>query len=546
MKPAQHTSGKQAFMSCEWREAFALLSSADAEVSLSPADLERLGISAYMLGRDTDALGSWTRAFSEFVEQGEALRAARVGFWCSLVLLLGGQGAQSGGWLSRTERLLQGQPDSPEHGLIAVIKGLFCMGKGNGDAADQCFTEAAELGEKFNDPDLWALSALSCGQALIHNKEVPSGVGRLDEAMLAVTTGEVSPPLAGIIYCAVIATCEQILDLNRATEWTQALDDWCVSQPQLVAFRGQCLVHRASIMQFKGEWRSALEDTQRAFEMLSDSSPRTIGRALYQQAEIHRLWGDFESAEKNYEEAAHRGFEPQPGLALLRLAQGDMDSAVAAIRRVVGESASVKGSGNGVGRIKLLGPFVQIMLAVGDLEAAGSGANELCGAAARPDAFPLIQALAAQADGAVALAGGETARALEALRRAWTLYQQLEAHYEAACTRLLLSRACEAMGDKDTAKLHAEAGNSVLDRLGVPGASAVRAELGKAANPARLTKREIEVLRLVASGKTNRQIAQQLHISEHTVAHHVSNLFTKTGAGSRTAVGAFAFKHGLA
>ena len=533
-------------MSCEWREAFALLSSADAEVSLSPMDLERLGISAYMLGRDADALASWGRAFSEFVQQGEALRAARIGFWSSVVLLLGGQGAQSGGWVSRTERLLKEQPDSPEHGLIAVIKGLFCMGEGNGDAAYQCFTEAAALGEKFNDPDLRALSALSSGQVLIQKGEAPSGVARLDEAMLAVTTGEVSPPLAGIIYCAVIATCERILDLNRASEWTQALNDWCVSQPQLVAFRGQCLVHRAEVMQFKGEWRSALEDAQRAFELLSGPSPRAAGRALYQQAEIHRLWGNFETAEKLYEEAAHRGFEPQPGLALLRLAQGDTDSAAAAIRRVVGESASVEGPGAGIGRIKLLGPYVQIMLAVGDLEAAGSGANELCGAAAHPDALPLVNALAAQADGAVALAGGDTARALEGLRRAWTLYQQLEAQYAAACTRLLLSRACEAMGDKDTAKLHADGGNSVLDRLGVPGASGVRAQHGKAAIPARLTKREIEVLGLVASGKTNRQIAQQLHISEHTVARHVSNLFTKTGATSRTAVGAFAFKHGLA
>lgn len=533
-------------MSCEWGEAFALLSSADAQKSLPPADLERLGICAYMLGRDADAVAGWSRAFSAFVEQSEPLRAARVGFWSSLVLLLGGQGAQSGGWVSRTDRLLKEQPHSPEHGFIAVIKGLFCMGKGDGDAAYQCFTEAAALGERFNDPDLRALAALSCGQALVQKGEAPRGVARLDEAMLAVTTGEVSPPLAGIIYCAVIAICERILDLHRASEWTQALNDWCVSQPQLVAFRGQCLVHRAEVMQLKGEWQSALEDAQRAFELLSDPSPRVAGRALYQQAELHRLWGNFETAEKIYEQAAQRGFEPQPGLALLRLAQGDADSAAAAMRRVVGESSSVPGLRAEVGRIKLLGPYVQIMLAVGDLEAAASGANELLGAAAHPDALPLVNALAAQADGAVALAGGDTARSLDALRRAWTLYQQLDAQYEAACTRLLLSRACDAMGDKDTAKLHAHGGNAVLERLGVPGATGVRTERGKAAIPARLTKREIEVLGLVAAGKTNREIAQQLHISEHTVARHVSNLFAKTGATSRTAVGAFAFKHGLA
>lgn len=545
MKPAQHTSGAQAITNCDWREAFALLSRADAETPLSPTDLERLGICAYMLGRDADAVASWGRAFRGFVELDESLRAARVGFWSSLVLLLGGQGAQSGGWVSRTERLLQALPDSPEHGRMAVIKGLFCMGKGDGDAAFQCFTEAAELGEKFKDPDLRALAALSCGQALTQKGEIPGGVARLDEAMLAVTSGEVSPPLAGIIYCAVIALCERILDLSRAAEWTQALNDWCVSQPQLVAFRGQCLVHRAGLMQFKGEWRSALEDAQKAFELLADSLPRVAGRALYQQAELHRLWGHFETAEKTYAAAARRGFEPQPGLALLRLAQGDIDSAAAAMRRIVGESANAEGPGTGVGRIKLLGPYVQIMLAVGDFEAAGSAANELREAAAQPAALPLMSALAAQADGAVALAGGDAARALDALRRAWTLYQQLDAQYDAACTRLLLSRACEAMGDQDTAKLHADGGKAVLERLGVSGASGDREQSG-AAIPEGLTKREVEVLGLVASGKTNRQIAQQLHISEHTVARHVSNLFAKTGAASRTALGAFAFKHGLA
>ncbi len=532
-------------MNREWREAFALLSSADAETPLSAPDLERLGTSAYMLGRDADAVASWGRAFGEYAEQGEALRAARAGFWCSLVLLLSGQGAQSGAWVSRTERLLKEQPDSPEHGLIAVIQGLFCMGKGDGDAAYQCFTVAEALGEKFNDPELRALAALSCGQALVQKGETPRGAARLDEAMLAVTTGEVSPPLAGIIYCAVIAICERILDLSRAFEWTRALNDWCASQPQLVAFRGQCLVHRAEVMQCRGEWRSALEDAQKAFELLAESLPRVAGRALYQQAELQRLWGNFEAAEKFYAEAARRGFEPQPGLALLRLAQGDAEAAAAAMRRVVGESASAAGPGAGIGRARLLAPYVQIMLAVGDLEAARSAANELCAAAARPDALPQLNALAAQADGAVALAGGDAAQALDALRRAWTLYQQLDAQYDAACTRLLLSRACEAMGDQDTAKLHADGGQAVLERLGVPGAAGGR-EQSRTAIPANLTTREIEVLGLVASGRTNRQIARQLHISEHTVARHVSNLFAKTGAASRTALGAFAYKHDLA
>jgi DNA-binding CsgD family transcriptional regulator len=538
------SQGRQAHARRQWRQAFDLLAAADRESALGPQDLVRLGESAYLVGEESEAVAAWTRAHTGFVEQAEPLRAARVGFWLSLCLLLAGKGSQSGGWLSRCQRLV---PDRAcaEHGLLQALGGLFSMHKGDAAGALDAFQEATSLAARLGDADLLAASVLGRGQALIQMQRTDEGVVLLDEAMVAVTSGQVSPIMAGIIYCAVILTCERLYDLRRAQEWTAALDEWCRAQSELVAYRGQCLVHRSEVMLFKGDWAAARAEADRAYALLSGRAEHLAGRALYQRAEAHRLAGELPQADALYREAANRGFEPQPGASLLRLALGEVKAAAASIRRVAGEAGSRQGPGAGVQRVRILAPFVEIMLAAEDVDAAHSAAEELSRIAQQRD-VPYLKASAAQAAGAVRLAGGDADGALASLREAWTLWQQLEAPFESARARALIARACEQAGDADGARVHLEAALAAFERLGAKVELArLRSGGGERGPAAALSARERQVLVLVAAGKTNRQIASQLGISEHTVARHVSSIFNKIGVSSRTAASAFAFEHGL-
>ena len=325
-----------------------------------------------------------------------------------------------------------------------------------------------------------------------------------------------------------------------------ALDDWCRSQPELIAFRGECLVHRSELLLLKGDWRTALHEARRAQELLSGRSERLAGRALCQQAELHRLWGQFEEAERLYREAGLLGVEPQPGVSLLRLAQGDGKSARTSIRLADSRAGAQQGPGAGTQRVKLLGPMVDIMLAADDVQSARAAAEELTRTAAERRA-PYLEASAAAAAGTVLLATGQAEQALGKLREAWTIWQQLEAPYPSACARERLARAYEMLGDGDTARLHRDAAAAVFERLGArPDLDRLRnREPTTSAVAAGLSARERQVLSLVASGKTNREIAVALAISEHTVARHVSNIFDKTGVSTRTAASAFAFENGL-
>ena len=538
--------GRRAFFQSEWRTAFDHLSEADLASALEPQDLQRLGDAGHLLGRDDEAIAFWTRAHNAYCERGDCQRAARVGFWLSMALMLRGKGSQSSGWLARVQRLMGEQPPCAEHGLVLVMNGLFAMFKGDAQQACGSFERAAAIAQQFGDPDLLAFGVLGRGQALVQMQRTDEGVVLLDEAMVEVVSGQLSPIVAGIIYCAVILTCERVYDLQRAHEWTVALDNWCRSQPELVAFRGQCLVHRSKVMQLKGDWLAALDEARRAQQLLSGRSERLAGRAFYQQAELHRLAGDFERADEMYRQADAKGFEPQPGVSLLRLAQGDLAAATASIRRVENEAGSRQGPHAGIQRIEVLGPFVEIMLANDDLEPARRAANELSSLATAMSS-PFLTATAAHMMGAVLLASGDPEQALTFLRESWTTWQQLEVHYEAARARVLIARACERLGDVDGAKMHIDAAALVFERLGAqPDLARLRpSDLSAQGGVPDLSGRERQVLALVASGKTNRQIAVELGISEHPVARHLSNIFNKIGVTTRTAASAFAFEHGL-
>jgi DNA-binding CsgD family transcriptional regulator len=540
--------GREAFAQQKWREAYAQLSAADCEPPLEPADLERLATAAYLIGEDAHAIAIWTRAHQQLIDHGNVERAARCGFWLSLTLLLGGEMARSTGWLARSQRLLKDRGDAcVAQGYGHIVTGLLAMGKGNTESAGTSFQQAVALAERFEDPDLLALGLLGRGQSLVQSHNSAEGVARLDEAMVAVAAGEVSPVLAGIVYCAVILTCQRIFDLGRAREWTKQLDSWCASQPDLVPYRGQCLVHRSEILQLQGDWPGALVEVMKARDHLAERSEAAVGRACYQQGELHRLRGEFAEADEMYREAGRYGCEPQPGMSLLRLAEGKSDDAAAAIRGVVGSAGGQQVTSAGLQRPKLLGPFVEISIAANDLETARGAADELTQIATAFDA-PFLLATSAQATGAVLLAEGKMKAALAPLREAWAIWQQLDMPYESARVRVLIGRVCQRLGDHETARMHFDAAGSIFAQLGAAPdlVELERLMATRSAGPfGALTDREREVISLVASGDTNREIAAALGISEHTVARHLSNIFDKLGVTSRTAASAFAHKHKL-
>ena len=359
-----------------WRDAFTHLSAADAEVPLEPEDLDRLATAAYLIGRDYDAHAAWSRAYHEHADRGDVDRAAHSGFWLSTTLLLASETAQSHGWLARTERLLDGQGiDCAARGYLKVVRAYDTLNGGDALAAHAISTEAHALGVRFADPELTALGLLGQGEALIEHGDLDAGARLLDEAMVAAIAGEVSPITAGILYCASVIAANRAFDLRRVHEWTMALDRWSGSQPDLVPFRGQCLVHRSEIKALHGAWPEALEEAQRACDWLSNPAQPASGMAFYQHGELLRLRGDLAAAEDAYREASRYGFDPQPGLALVRLAQGRVDVAAAAIRRVLDEVRTADGLDPRPGHTRVLPAAVVIRLAAGDVDGAAEAAN---------------------------------------------------------------------------------------------------------------------------------------------------------------------------
>lgn len=540
---AELEGGSDAWRPFAWGDVYESLSRADESRSLPGDDLELLAAAAYLLGHADQCRRALQRAHHAHVAAGDARRATRCVFWVAFTLLLEGSFAQANGWLARAHRLLEPEKEEcAEHGLLLLPAAVLASAAGDYANAEMGASRAAEIGARVGDADLLTLAMHFQGRALVKDGRVREGLALLDEAMVAVVADEVWPPVAGNVYCSMIDACQEISDVRRALEWTTALAAWWAKQLDMVTFTGQCMVHRAEIMQLHGAWAQAVEETKQACERLARAADKySTGSALYLLAELCRVRGEFAEAEQAYREAIRWGHQAQPGFALLRLAEGDSEGAEQSIRRVLGETT------DRLLRAKLLSPCVEIMLVVGDAVSARGAAAELAEIADQYDTLAL-RALAGQSLGAVALADGDAARALAESRRAWGTWRDLEAPYEAARARVLVALGCRMLGDEESADLELEVSRRVFAGLGAE-PDVARVELLSRkhtdASAHGLTRRELEVLRLLATGKTNRAIAADLVLAEKTIGRHVTNIFAKLGVSSRAAATAYAYEHRL-
>ena len=540
--------GRSAFERRAWGDAFDAFLRASAEGSLEADDVERMALCAALTAREEAAIAGFERLHQLRLEAGEPRRAAQAAFWCAMRLFSLGETARASGWLGRAQRLLEGDaPDTVERGYLRLPQVFRLTAAGDHAAARSVAAEAAEIGARHGERDLHALGRCFEGRALIRHGRVSEGLSLLDEAMLPVTSDDLSPMVAGVIYCAVIAACQQSYALDRARQWTAALSRWCDGQPQVVIFAGACLIHRSEILQLGGAWSDAVEEARQASLRLSQGRNSEAGNACYQEAELYRLRGELALAEQAYALASEHGRDPQPGLALLRLAQGRVDLAAAATRRVLTATQ------NPLHRTRLLPAHIEILLAAGEVALARQAADELCAIASELD-LEILSAIAQHARGAVTLAEGNARGALESLRQAQEVWQRVGAPYLSARVRVALGRAFLALGDQDGATLELSAARKVFVTLGakldlaaldgLSAGSVTSAAVGKVAHG--LSARELEVLLLVAAGKTNKIIARELFLSEKTIDRHLSNIFAKLDVPTRAAATAWAYRHGLA
>jgi ATP/maltotriose-dependent transcriptional regulator MalT len=536
--------GRESYAKRAWADARSAFLAADALAPLAIDDLERFAHAAGLVNDVELMLKTLERTHNLCVQEGQELRAARAGFWLGFRLMPRGERARAQAWFARVQRILDRHDDCVERGYVLLPATIMKIVAGEIDAAEVMAKQATAIGEHYRDRDLIAFARALHARVFLRRADLATGLSMFDDVMLEATSQELSPTVTGLIYCNVIAALTGVYAFDRAREWTAALSSWCDAQPQLATFAGTCLVHRAELMELGGEWNESIETARSVCDRVTfTTDPSLAANALYQQAEIHRLRGEDAEAEAAYTACSKHGREPLPGLALLRLAQGKHEAAANASRRVVAATTEA------MQRTRYLPAHVEIMLATGALEEARAACAELEEIAALYRG-EVLDAIAKHARGSLSLAENNPQAALEPLRAALHEWQRVGAPYIAARIHALLACACEALGDHESAQLERSAARETFEQLGAapdlaqlashdqPASAAARASHG-------LSARELQVLRLVAAGKTNRVIASELFLSEKTVDRHVSNIFGKLGVASRAAATAFAYEHGL-
>jgi DNA-binding CsgD family transcriptional regulator len=533
-------AGRTALRQRDWPAARDALQEADAIEPLGADDVFSLADCAWWLGEIDEALALYERAHRQYLRDDLPADAAMAALLLGAHAAERGEGVIGSAWMSRARRLLATAPECAEHGYPLYFELFGAMGEGDLDGALAIARRMQDLGRRFHDPNLAALGVMGEGRALIKRGDAGRGMALLDEAMLAAVSDELHPVWTGGIYCHLMDVCHELMDVQRAGEWTEATERWCDTVAEAVLYRGICRVHRAQVYQRRGAWRHAERLASRVSEDLDGVHLGTVAEAHYELGELQRLRGEFAAAARSYGRAQALGRDPQPGRARLRLAEGDVEAAVRSLRDALADRSDDR-----LGRVRLLAALVESALAGNDVGTARSAAAELRETAQIHDSAGL-DATAEQARGAVLLAEGRAAEALEPLRHACRLWHDLDAPYDVASTRLLLGEAHRARDDEEAAATELDEAYAAFDRLGaVPDARRVAAFRSGPNPPDGLSPREVEVLRLVATGATNQEVAAHLFISDKTVARHLANIYLKLDLSTRSAATAYAFERGL-
>jgi ATP/maltotriose-dependent transcriptional regulator MalT len=532
---------RQATRDDRWAQAYYLLRDLDVS-TLDPEDVELFADAAWWSCRVEEEIALRQRAFAGFADAGRPRRAAYAAWLLSVRHGLRGDPTAASGWLKRAERQLAGEPECVEHGYLACSEAEQALGQGQFEQAEKLALRAVGLGQRFAAPELVALAVAWQGLCRLAGGDIAEGTRLLDEAMTSVTAGELDSHFTGWVYCFAIGMCMGVADLRRAGTWAQAAWEWASSLPDVTPYQGLCRVRQVEVMSLCGELGVAEAEARRACEEMLAFEPHLAGEAFYVTGEILRRRGDLREAERAFAEARELGHDPQPGLARIRLAEGRVEVAAASLRTALADPGRPPFQ-----RAALLSSHVEVALARGDSALAWETCDELDRIATEVPSDAL-SAIAATARGRVRLAVGDAEAALGDLRWAAATCRALGLVCEAADARALVGLALRELGDKEGAAEELEAAQRTFERMGASAdAARVSGLLGRVDEPpAGLTERECEVLRLVAAGRTNREIAESLVISEHTVARHLGNIYTKLDVSSRTAAAAFAFAHDIA